>query len=138
MIGNLRINIGAGLIGFILTLVFSLQNNLWLTSLIRAGAAFAIWFALAYLLRWVFTVAGEPAKDSAQGREGNSDAADDQLGNRLDMVTPDEDEELMELIKPEPEQRQEGSGFVPLKPPKLVSTKDPEELAKAVRHLTEK
>lgn len=134
MIGNIRFNLLAGLTGFIFTFLFTLRNNLWMTSLNRALIAFVIWFALAYLLRWVFTLAFKPA----EGSDTPDEAAHGQLGNRLDMTTPDEDKELMSLIKPEPEQNQEGKGFVPLNPPKLVSTKDPEELAKAVRHLTEK
>lgn len=138
MIGNLRFNLSAGFTGFIFTFLITLRNNLWLTSLNRALIAFAIWFALAFLLRWVFTLAFKPAKGFNEEFERPGEAADEQLGNRLDMTTPDEDKELMNLIKPEPEQNQEGKGFVPLNPPKLVSTKDPEELAKAVRHLTEK
>lgn len=43
----------------------------------------------------------------------------------------------MDLIHAESSSKENGD-FVPLNPPKLVSTKDPEELAKAVRHLTEK
>lgn len=55
------------------------------------------------------------------------------------MTTPDENENLNELLKPKPDQTDEGNnGFAPLNPPKLVSNKDPEELAKAVRHLTDK
>lgn len=134
MIGNIRFNLLAGLAGFVFTFLFTLRNNLWMTSLNRALIAFVIWFALAYLLRWVFTLAFKPT----EGFDTSDEAAIGQLGNRLDMTTPDEDKELMSLIKPEPEQNQEGKGFVPLNPPKLVSTKDPEELAKAVRHLTEK
>jgi hypothetical protein len=42
------------------------------------------------------------------------------------------------MLKQKPEEGGEGvGGFTPLQPPKLVSMKDPEELAKAVRHLKE-
>ncbi|MFC7679582.1 hypothetical protein [Paenibacillus sp. GCM10028914] len=138
MIGNIRVNLWAGFAGFIFTFLFCLRNNLWLTSLNRAAVAFVLWFALAFLIRWVFTLAVKPADGFIQENEHPGEAAKGQLGNRLDMTTPDEDKELMSLIKPEAEQAQEEKGFVPLDPPKLVSTKDPEELAKAVRHLTEK
>lgn len=138
MIGNYRINLWAGLAGFIFTFLFTVRNNLWSTSLNRAFIAFVAWFALAYLLRWVFALAFKPVEGFTQEKERPGEATDGQLGNRLDMTTPDEDQELMSLIKPEPAQSQEENPFVPLNPPKLVSTKDPEELAKAVRHLTEK
>ncbi|MNP80381.1 hypothetical protein D3C76_1784720 [compost metagenome] len=56
----------------------------------------------------------------------------------MDLSTPDEEEELKDLLKPKPAAADQGSGdFKPLQPPKLVSMKDPEELAKAVRHLKE-
>ncbi|MGM1045263.1 hypothetical protein SAMN05661091_2038 [Paenibacillus uliginis N3/975] len=138
MIGKLRFYLWAGFTGFILTFLFTVRNNLWLTSFNRALIAFAVWFVLAYLLKWVFNLASAPAKGSDGESERSGSIPEEQLGNRLDLTTPDEDKELMNLIKPEPEQDQEGNGFVPLDPPKLVSTKDPEELAKAVRHLTEK
>lgn len=133
MIGKLRFYLWAGFAGFILTFLITSRNNLWSTSLNRALVAFAVWFLLAFLLKWVFVKASTPAEGSDE--EGDLSG---ELGNRLDLTTPDEDKELMNLIKPESEQEQNGDGFVPLNPPKLVSTKDPEELAKAVRHLTEK
>lgn len=37
-----------------------------------------------------------------------------------------------------PSETKAPTGFAPLDPPKLVRTKDPEELAQAVRHLTDK
>lgn len=138
MIGKLRFYLWAGFVGFIFTFLVSLRNNLWLTSFNRALMAFAAWFILAYLLKWIFTLATAPGESAAMQKERPGETAEGQLGGNLDLTTPDEDKELMNLIKPEPEQNQEGDGFVPLIPPKLVSTKDPEELAKAVRHLTEK
>ena len=138
MIGKLRYNLWAGAAGFIFTFLFSIRNNLWLTSLNRAIIAFAAWFLLAYLLRWVFTLAFAPADLSAK-QNGTDAGPEEQVGARFDMTTPSQDdEELMNLLKQEPENKPEGGAFVPLDPPKLVSNKNPEELAKAVRHLTEK
>ncbi|WP_346657570.1 hypothetical protein [Paenibacillus sp. YPG26] len=58
----------------------------------------------------------------------------------LDLTTPDETEELNDLLKQKPDVPSEPSEFSPLNPPKLVKTseQDPEEMAKALRHLTEK
>ncbi|WP_106766046.1 hypothetical protein [Paenibacillus faecalis] len=137
MIGKIRFYLWAGLVGFILTFLITSRNNLWSTSLYRALIAFAVWFLLALLLKWVIDMVSTPDTDFNEEEDFSDQASDEQLGNRLDLTTPDEDKELMNLIKPEPEKDQGGDDFVPLNPPKLVSTKEPEELAKAVRHLTE-
>ncbi|MCJ8010627.1 hypothetical protein MUG84_02580 [Paenibacillus sp. KQZ6P-2] len=135
MKGNLRFNLVFGVIGFVLTLLLSLTNNLFMTSIIRGLVSFVVWFILAFLLRWVWTVVSVPPGEAAPmgGIEENN-----QTGHRLDLTTPDESDELNELLKQKPDLSNErGAGFTPLNPPKLVSTKDPEDLAKAVRHLTE-
>jgi len=137
MIGNFLINLIFGLIGFVLTFLVSFGNNLWTTSLIRGFLGFILWFMLAFVLRWVlgtiFQQSPIPEEEQSSGDEGET-----ALGNTLDMVTPDEDEELKNLLKPKPGQGSGSElGFKPLQPPKFVSTKDPEELAKAVRHLKE-
>jgi len=135
MKGNLRFNLVFGVIGFVLTLLFSLTNNLFMTSVIRGLVSFAAWFALAFLLRWVWTMASTPQAESESHDVEQEDA---KTGTRLDLTTPDESDELNELLKPKTDMSQErDAGFTPLNPPKLVSKKDPEELAKAVRHLTE-
>ncbi|WP_410510844.1 hypothetical protein PaeBR_11945 [Paenibacillus sp. BR2-3] len=128
MIGNILINVLFGLIGFVLTFLVTFGHNLLLTSLVRGFFGFILWFMLAFVLRWVlgFILRSSMEVDS----EG--------LGATLDIMTPDEDEELKNLLKPKPGQGNGSDpGFKPLQPPKLVSTKDPEELAKAVRHLKE-
>ncbi|MWV43525.1 hypothetical protein GRF59_07745 [Paenibacillus sp. HJL G12] len=136
MKGNLRFNLVFGVIGFILTLLFSLTNNLFMTSVIRGLVSFVIWFVLAFLLRWAWTAVSAPPAEEAPVSGKDEDMP---TGNQLDLTTPDESDELNELLKQKPDLSNErGAGFTPLQPPKLVSTKDPEELAKAVRHLTEK
>jgi hypothetical protein len=136
MIGNILINLLSGLVGFIFTFLVTYGNNLLQTSLLRGLLAFIIWFLLAFLLRWVLGVIMKPS-DSLE----NTDLAGDNeepLGARLDISTPDEDEELKNLLTPkQAEGNGDNGGFTPLQPPKLVTMKDPEELAKAVRHLKE-
>ncbi|NEU25360.1 hypothetical protein [Paenibacillus ottowii] len=136
LFGSLRINLWSGVVGFILTFVLSVGSNLLTTSLIRGLIAFVFWFLLAFVLRWTLGVVARPDLGNAQDRASSQV---DGVGGNLDLTTPDENENLNELLKPKPEQTDEGNnGFAPLKPPKLVSNKDPEELAKAVRHLTDK
>lgn len=105
------------------------ELNSWLDRL-------RFWFLLAFVLRWTLGVVARPDLGNAQSRASSQV---DGVGGNLDLTTPDENEDLNELLKPKPEQTDEGNnGFAPLNPPKLVSNKDPEELAKAVRHLTDK
>lgn len=137
MIGNILFNVLFGLIGFVLTFLVTIGNNLLMTSLIRGVLGFSVWFVLAFVLRWVlgFIFKESPSPQDLQlSVDGNNET----LGTTLDVVTPNEDEELKNLLKPQAGQ-ESGSelGFKPLQPPKLVTLKDPEELAKAVRHLKE-
>lgn len=134
--GKILLSILSGVVGFLFTFLANYGHNLLGTSLIRGIYGFIIWFVLAFLLRWVldFIVKDSGVPDSAGENAGDSEA----LGAKLDLSTPDEDEELINLLKPKPAEGSGGSdGFSPLQPPKLVSMKDPEELAKAVRHLKE-
>lgn len=133
MIGNIVINLLFGVVGFVFTFFITYNNNVLSTSLIRSLLGFAIWFLLAFLLRWVLgIIVNQSPSPDALGAGG------DELGVKLDISTPDEDQELINLLKPKPAEGNGGSeGFKPLAPPKLVSMKDPEELAKAVRHLKE-
>lgn len=132
MKGNLLFNLVFGAVGFVLTLLISMGNNLFMTSLIRGLISFVIWFLLAFLLRWVWGVVSVPEAEQEA-------AVEQERGARFDVTTPDESDELNDLLTPKPASVQEdGGGFTPLNPPKLVSAKDPEELAKAVRHLSEK
>lgn len=137
MIGSILINLLFGLVGFALTFFITYSNNLLGTSLLRGLTGFIVWFLLAFLLRWVL---GFIVNQSSPQEEVAYEAEEEELGTKLDISTPSEDEELIDLLKPKPGQGQ-GNGnseeFKPLTPPKLVSMKDPEELAKAVRHLKE-
>lgn len=135
MIGTIWMNLILGLVGFVFTFLFSLRNNLPSTSLFRGLTGFILWFVLAFALRWVlgFIVKQAANPDKSSGAPGD---ANETLGAKVDLSTPDEDEELKDLLKPSPGQGNQGNGeFKPLQPPQLVSKKDPEELAKAVRHL---
>lgn len=144
MFGNIRINFFAGIIGLIITFFVSFSSNLLSTSLFRAGAAFMIWFLLAFLLRLVLgsILASPPDK----GGEGNLEEGPETKGAQLDVIAPNDDEALKDILnyaqaEPQEEEKKQSaveSGFEPLNPPKLVRTKDAEELAQAVRHLSGK
>ncbi|GGN90350.1 hypothetical protein [Saccharibacillus kuerlensis] len=148
MKGTIRVNLIFALIGFVITFLFAIRTNLPVTSLIRGGIGALVWFLLAFLFRIVLGALEPLPKDNPVGNSAPPDkASDDEVrGARLDMVTPDESDELNDLLKPNADKTRnieertvQENDFQPLKPPKLVSMKDKdaEELAKAVRHLTE-
>ncbi|WP_340401514.1 hypothetical protein [Paenibacillus sp. FSL H8-0079] len=147
MIGNYRINLGAGIVGFILTFFVAYSSNVLTTSLIRGLIGFVAWFVLAYGLRWGLGLLLNP-QPQGNGYGYDSPNAQDQRGSQVDIKLEDDGQELNELLKSgqsassgddlPPSETKAPTGFAPLDPPKLVRTKDPEELAQAVRHLTDK
>lgn len=139
MPGKLRYYLLSGLIGFLITFAVSAGNNLFMTSFIRGLISFAVWFLLAFAVSWMLGFLKEMPGDYATASEKIA-AAEEGKGSNLDLMTPDESEQLGDLIKPAPAASEVEMQFAPLNPPKLVKTpddKDPEELVKVVRHLTE-
>ncbi|OUS71575.1 hypothetical protein B1748_26415 [Paenibacillus sp. MY03] len=152
MLGSWRWNVGFGIAGVGLTVIFSLGNNPMSVILMRSLYAFVAFFVVAFAARFVLGVILQPP---AIPMGPSEEEADDPRGAEMDLRTPDESDDLNQLLKaqlqqgasssPQPatqpvkEGANEGaSSFKPLSPPQLVSTagKQPEELAKAVRHLT--
>ncbi|GIO83819.1 hypothetical protein J25TS5_07510 [Paenibacillus faecis] len=140
MSGKLGYYLLFGFIGFLITYAVSAGNNLFMTSFIRGLIAFAVWFLLAFAANWVITFLKE--QEPRPDVRDLTDALKEQdKGASLDLTTPDQSEELNDLLKQTPKDQSQTQEFTPLNPPKLVKTlddKDPEELAKVVRHLTDK
>lgn len=140
MSGKLGYYLLFGFIGFLITYAVSAGSNLFTTSFIRGLIAFAVWFLLAFAANWVITFLKE--QDPRPDVRDLTDALKEQdKGASLDLTTPDQSEELNDLLKQTPKDQSQTQEFTPLNPPKLVKTlddKDPEELAKVVRHLTDK
>ncbi|WP_338555973.1 hypothetical protein [Paenibacillus sp. KS-LC4] len=146
MIGNWRWNVGLGLTGVILTILFSLGKNAVTVILLRSVYAFIAFVVIAFILRAVLTFILKPP-----ALLDNGAIEEDGVGSQFDLTTPDESEDLNQLLKDGLDTRpaqgeadgkqqmsQEQEPFRPLAPPQLVSAqnKEPEELAKVVRHLT--
>jgi hypothetical protein len=144
MLGTWRWNVVIGILGSLLTIAFSFTNNPITVVLLRSLYAFIAFFVLAYLFRFIWKLILQPP-----GLMAASELSDDEdgKGTRLDMKTPDESEDLNELLKAQLQDgavtatdrpSQDQADFRPLNPPQLLSTKNtqPEELAKAIRHLT--
>ncbi|WP_308639268.1 hypothetical protein [Paenibacillus silvisoli] len=140
MVGSWRWNVTLGVGGSLLTFFFSLgSNGLAITSL-RCLYAFAAFFALAFVFRIVAASIFPPVTSAAATEQTGDESA---KGQSVDYATPDQSDELNELLKHQMDgnvvlESGQEPNFQPLKPPKLVSTqnRDPEDLAKAIRHLT--
>lgn len=139
MIGKLRYCWLFGFIGFLITLAISTGNNLFMTSLVRGLISFVVWFALSYAAFWMFDAQREQTKHS-KDEEIATTFSEQGKGGNYDLITPDESDELNDLLKQPPVNSVNINDFSPLNPPKLVKTtndKHAEELVKVVRHLTE-
>ncbi|MBD2870714.1 hypothetical protein [Paenibacillus arenilitoris] len=146
MLGTWRWNAVFGGVGVVLTAAFSFGSNPVAVVMLRSFYAFVAFFVLAYAARALLAYILRPPT-LAPSQSGQEDG----LGAQFDAKTPDETDDLNQLLKSQlqegataqpPEEKQakaaDAAQFRPLKPPQLLSTKNsqPEELAKAIRHLT--
>lgn len=141
MIGNWRWNVGLGIVGAVLTLLFSIGKNPLSVMLMRSMYAFIAFVAIAFVMRIALAFILRPPV-----MQQTETAEEEGKGTQLDLQTPDESDDLNQMLKSqmdshkahEVQQQEQSSPFKPLTPPKLVSTqnKEPEELAKAIRHLS--
>ncbi|WP_435921224.1 hypothetical protein [Paenibacillus sp. DYY-L-2] len=141
MAGKIRYLLLLGFIGFLISYSVSAGNNLFMTSFIRGLIAFAVWFLLGFAAIWVIGFLKEQEVTPDVSELSAAALEEQDKGNTLDFTTPDQDEELNDLLKQTPGNPSQAQEFTPLNPPKLIKTlddKDPEELAKVVRHLTDK
>jgi hypothetical protein len=114
-----------GIFGFFLTFLLSISNNIFSTSFLHSLYSGIILFMVAFIFRWFFGTLFVEASDEKH------------IGNNLDLMTPDESDEIHQLMRHS--DKEEQFEFMPLKPPKLVSKRnvDPEEMVKAIRHMSE-
>ncbi|WP_199618002.1 hypothetical protein [Paenibacillus alkalitolerans] len=128
MIGTILWNIIAGLSGAALIFLLSFSGNPLSTAGFRAMYSFFILFAVTFAVRWLLYLAANGER-KASGSEAQASAGerheDTAAGGTIDLSTPDDDLQ---------------ASFSALDPPKLASVNklDPEHLAKAVRHMSEK
>jgi hypothetical protein len=128
MIGTIRWNIGLGGFGFILTFMFSFSNNVFSTAFVRSFLSGLVLFFIVFLFRWIMGTIIFP-----------SSPTETIVGKKFDFVTPDESIEIHQLMRTDSETVADEPSFAPLNPPKLVSkhNMDPEEMVKAIRHMSE-
>ncbi|ANE47560.1 hypothetical protein SY83_16155 [Paenibacillus swuensis] len=138
MIGTIRWNVIGALAGMLLTFGLSSSTNLLQTSVIRSLYCFALVFFIIFFLRWLaglFMAMGESSPELTS----SSNHDEEMKGSTLDYTTPDDGQELHELLKEGHEAERIDLSFSPLEPPQLINKNklQPEELAKAIRHLNE-
>lgn len=129
------------LFGFTITFLLSLNHNILSTSIIRGLLSGIIFFLLAFALRLLLGVVfGSSSKhtESSSSVEiiESMNAFEEHKGRSLDLTTPNEDDELNQLLKQQPIAIEP---FKPLNPPKLSTkiTDDPKQMAQAMRQMSE-
>ncbi|MFD0711296.1 hypothetical protein [Paenibacillus sp. GCM10027626] len=142
MIGSWRLNIAFGLCGAILTAIFAWNSNGFALAMLRSVYAFIAFFAIAYIFRIILAAIVNPQQAFEEERQED----EPELGTKgsvVDLTTPEEEEDLGALLKPRMEEELsqvpgKAVEFKPLQPEQLFSKakREPEEMAKAVRHLT--
>lgn len=124
-----------GAAGFLFGFLLSMNKNPISTTLLRGVYAFIIFFVIAFVVRIVLS---QLIVSNDEQVSSGADASGD-VGHQVDLVAADED--LHDLIKPKSMEEEDAlkAEFTPLNPPKLVKVaeQEPEQLAKAIRHLTE-
>ncbi|WP_274361458.1 hypothetical protein [Paenibacillus thermotolerans] len=126
MIGSILWNAAAAVAGAALIFLLSYGHNPPATSGMRALYSFVIVFAVTFAVRWLLALAltgGAGPNATSPSPPETDGAAEDDKGQSIDFTTPDDDKD-----------------FSPLNPPKLKTVRgleDPEELAKAIRHMSE-
>lgn len=137
MIGTIRWNLLLGAFGFVFTFLLSVSDNFFTTTLLHSFYGFIIMFGVGFAMRWVLgTLAG---LKQIQETVDHSKVSEEGRGAAVDSVTPGNQDELNQLLKDNMNGADSSSeDFTLLKPKKLTTIPgEPEELAQALRRLTE-
>jgi len=125
MLGTIWINLGMGLLAFVVTLVAAGAGNVWLVSLVRAGIAFVVFFLVAFPIRWVIAKITHTSASP--------------VGEPGELVSG---EPVAPLENPQKDQEQENpeGAFSPLslsKMERIQPIEDPTTVAEVVRRLSD-
>jgi hypothetical protein len=133
MIGNFRWNLATGLVGFLGTLAVSLPRNIIKTALVQSCYSFVFLFIFTFVVRWVLGLALHSGRNPGKEGLGGHDAELMTKGQTIDLATPEDG-----AVSTQADSGEEDI-FAPLNPPKLSTKidKNPEELVKAIRHMSE-
>ncbi|WP_289136438.1 hypothetical protein [uncultured Brevibacillus sp.] len=125
MLGTIWINLGLGLLAFIVTLLAAGAGNVWLVSFVRAGIAFVVFFLAAFPIRWVIAkithTSASPVGETGEAVSGEPVAS-------------------LENSQKDPKQEDLEESFSPLslsKMERIQPTEDPTTVAEVVRRLSD-
>ncbi|MBD8497086.1 hypothetical protein [Paenibacillus arenosi] len=146
MAGSLRWNIVGGIIGFLITTFAASMTNPLSTSIVRGVIGGVIWFGLVFGFRWIAQMLLQGSGQGDHNVQAMEPSSVTVRGQNIDYTTPDE-QDIHAILTSSPVESSSSTAhsdqaveFTPMNPPKLV-TKPPlndEQLAQAVRHLTQK
>jgi hypothetical protein len=141
MTGNIRWNLFGGAVAFVLTFLVSITRNVLLTTLLRSFYSFVIVFAFLFLFRFILHLIINGPSAAAELAAGAEEPDVSDTGRNVDLATPNDDS-LHDLLRANLNaggSSDDGAVFTQLKPPKLISQseRDPEQLAKALRRMSE-
>lgn len=132
MIGNWRWNAIAGAAGALLILLVSFSSNPYSTTMYRIAISFTVFFIVTFAVRWMIGQALAPPLSGAtdeRAAEGDDEAG---KGRAIDLTTPEDsggDPDFNPLTPPR---------YATNSAPETVEHHDPEMLAKAIRHMSDK
>jgi hypothetical protein len=137
MKNTVRNSLLLALIGFALTLFFSLSTNIFSTSLVRGLVSGAVLFVIGSAAQWIL---GQVAQPGTPPQRADRPVNPGSLGRTLDLSTPNEQEELNRIIKQSDLPQAAEAAFEPLHPPQLTTKTDhkAQQLADALRTMSEK
>ena len=124
MLGTIWINIGLGLLAFVVTFVAAGAGNVWLVSLVRAGIAFVVFFIVAFPIRWVIALithtSASPVGEAGEAVSGEPVAP-------LENPQKDQEEDPEEAFSPISLSKME----------RIQPIEDPTTVAEVVRRLSD-
>jgi len=140
MKGSYRFGAVLALLGFVLTFLVSLSTNILSTSLIRGLVSGALLYLVGTAAHWILRFVAEPGTPHLTELRTEEGEAAENLGQTLDLSTPDEREKLNRIIRQPDSSQAAGAAFEPLHPPKLTTKPEQaaQQLADALRTMSEK
>lgn len=130
MIGRLNWNVYIAVCGMVLTFLFSMHNNLLVTSLLRSIYVFVFLFLMGFALRFLLgTVVGLKALEELPAYK-----EDEGKGGHVDLSTPEEGgAPVQHGTRGIPDE----DAFKPLNWNGEKEEADPEKVVRALRHLND-
>lgn len=144
MTGTIRVNIWAGCIAFLVTLLTALSGNVFSVSLERAVYAFILFFLGMFPIRWGLHLITAEAVEQGD-KEAANDETSQKIGEHIDLMTPDSDSsnDDQRMGTDSHSEDEPSDEFIPLTPRRIEPNpthnpeNDPTNIANVIRRLTD-